>query len=75
MLIQVTDEDWGGEQAMITTVQTIRLITWAIVGLVVLANLLYWLGPATLRTEELLVIGLLILGLISFQVWLRRRGA
>jgi hypothetical protein len=75
LLIQVTDEDWGGEQAMITTVQTIRLITWAIVGLVVLANLLYWLGPATLRTEELLVIGLLILGLISFQVWLRRRGA
>jgi len=75
LLIQVTDEDWGGEQAMITTVQTTRLITWVIVGLVVLANLLYWLGPATLRTEELLVIGLLILGLISFQVWLRRRGA
>jgi hypothetical protein len=75
LLIQVTDEDWGGEQAMMTTVQTIRLITWVIVGLVVLANLLYWLGPAILRTEELLVIGLLIIGLIWFQVWLRRRGA
>jgi hypothetical protein len=75
LLIQVTDEDWGGEQAMMTTVQTTRLISWVIVGLVVLANLLYWLGPTALRTEELLVIGLLIIGLIWFQVWLRRRGA
>jgi len=42
--------------------QTSRLIIWVIVGLVVLANLLYWFGPATLRTEELVVIGLLIIG-------------
>ena len=55
--------------------QTTRLIIWVIVGLALLANLLYWFGPATLRTEELVVIGLLIAGLISFQVWLRRRGA
>ena len=55
--------------------RTSHLLTYVIVGLVVLANLLYWFGPATLRTEELLVIGLLIIGLISFQVWLRRRGA
>ena len=62
-------------QTMMTMRQTTRLITCVIVGLVVLANLLYWFGPATLRTEELVVIGLLIIGLISFQVWLRRRGA
>lgn len=62
-------EDWGGEQAMMTTTQTARLITWVIVGLV------YWFGPAALRTEELVVIGLLIIGLIWFQVWLGRRGA
>ncbi len=55
--------------------QTTRLITWVIVGLVVLANVLHWFGPAMLRTEELVVIGLLIIGLISFQVWLRRRGS
>ena len=54
--------------------QTTRLITWVIVGLVVLANLLYWFGPSTLRTDELVVIGLLIIGLICFQLWLRRRG-
>jgi hypothetical protein len=56
-------------------IQTSRLIVWAIVGLVVLANVLYWFAPATMRTEELVVIGLLIVGLIWFQVWLRRRGA
>jgi hypothetical protein len=65
----------GGEQVMLTRMQTTRLITCVIVGLVVFANLLYWFGPATLRTEELVVIGLSIIGLISFQVWLRRRGA
>jgi hypothetical protein len=60
---------------MMTKMQTTRLITWVIVGLVVLANLLYWFAPATPRSEELVVIGLLIIVLISFQVWLRRRGA
>jgi hypothetical protein len=61
---------------MMTAMQTTRLITWVIVGLVVLANIniLYWLGPATLRTEELVMIGLLIIGLIWVQVWFRRRS-
>jgi len=59
---------------MMTVMQTTRLMTWVIVGLVVLANLLYWFGPTTLRTYELVIIGLLIIGLIWFQVWLRRRG-
>jgi hypothetical protein len=60
--------------AMMTVTQTTRLIAWVIVGLIVLGILLYLFGPATLRTDELIVIGLLIIGLIWFQVWLRRRG-
>ena len=60
---------------MMTVTQTTRLIAWVIVGLIVLAILLYSFGPAALRTDELVVIGLLIIGLIWFQVWLRRRGA
>jgi hypothetical protein len=59
---------------MMTVTQTTRLIAWVIVGLIVLGILLYLFGPATLRTDELIVIGLLIIGLIWFQVWLRRRG-
>ncbi len=59
---------------MMTVTQTSRLIAWVIVGLIVLGILLYLFGPAALRTDELVVIGLLIIGLIWFQVWLRRRG-
>jgi hypothetical protein len=59
---------------MMTLTQTNRLLAWVIVGLIVLAILLYLFGPAALRTDELIVIGLLIIGLIWFQVWLRRRG-
>jgi hypothetical protein len=59
---------------MMTVTQTTRLIAWVIVGLIVLGILLYLFGPAALRTDELIVIGLLIIGLIWFQVWLRRRG-
>jgi hypothetical protein len=66
-------DSMGALTAMMTAMQTTRLITWLIIGLVVLANLLYWFGPATLRTYELLTIGLLIIGLIWFEVWLRRR--
>ena len=59
---------------MMTVTQASRLIAWVIVGLIVLAILLYLFGPTALRTDELVVIGLLIIGLIWFQVWLRRRG-
>ena len=59
---------------MMTLTQTNRLLAWVIVGLIVLAILLYLFGPAALRSDELIVIGLLIIGLIWFQVWLRRRG-
>ena len=59
---------------MMTITQTTRLLAWVILGLIVLGILLYLFGPAALRTDELIVIGLLIIGLIWFQVWLRRRG-
>jgi len=59
---------------MMTVTQTTRLLAWVIAGLIVLGVLLYLFGPAALRTDELIVIGLLIIGLIWFQVWLRRRG-
>ena len=57
---------------MMTVTQTTRLLAWVILGLIVLGILLYLFGPAALRTDELIVIGLLIIGLIWFQVWLRR---
>jgi hypothetical protein len=59
---------------MMTVTQTTRLIAWVIADLVVVVILLYSFGPAALRTDELIIIGLLIIGLIWFQVWLRRRG-
>jgi hypothetical protein len=59
---------------MMTVTQTTRLLAWVIVGLIVLGIVLYLFGPAALRTDELIIIGLLIIGLIWFQVWLRRRG-
>jgi hypothetical protein len=59
---------------MMTVTQTTRLLAWVIVGLILLGILLYLFGPAALRTDELIVIGLLIIGLIWFQVWLRRRA-
>jgi hypothetical protein len=58
---------------MMTVTQTTRLLAWVIVGLIVLGIVLYLFGPAALRTDELIVIGLLIIALIWFQVWLRRR--
>ncbi len=63
----------AGEWAMMTVTQASRLIAWVIIGLIVLAVLLYLFGPTALKTDELVVIGLLIIGLIWFQVWLRRR--
>ena len=59
---------------MMTVTQTTRLLAWVIVGLIVLGILLYLFGPEALRTDELIVIGLLIIALIWFQGWLRRRA-
>jgi hypothetical protein len=55
---------------MMTVPQTNRLFPWAIVGLIVLGILLHYFGPAELETDELIIIGLLILVLIGFRVWL-----
>jgi hypothetical protein len=60
---------------MMTVTQTTPLFPWVIVGLIVLGILSCLFGPAALRTDELVIIGLLIVGLASFRVWLRRRGA
>jgi hypothetical protein len=54
--------------------QATRLLGWVIAGLILLGILLYFFGSAALRTDEIIVIGLMIVGLIWFQVWLRRRG-
>jgi hypothetical protein len=59
---------------MMTMTQITRLMAWMITGLIVLGILLYFFGPAALRTDEIIIVGVLILGLIWFQVWLRRSG-
>jgi hypothetical protein len=41
------------------------LLRWVIAGLILLGVLLYFFGPAALRTDELIVIGLMIVALIS----------
>ena len=64
----------GGELAMLTVMQIARRIPWVIMGLILAGGLLHFFGPAELERDELIVIGALIVGLICFQVWLRRRG-
>ena len=56
---------------MLTVAQTARLLRWVIAGLILLGVLLYLFGPAVLRTDEAIVIGLMIVGLIWLQFWLR----
>jgi hypothetical protein len=62
----------GVAVAMMTLAQTSRLLPWTIAGLIVLGILLHFFGPAALETDELIVIGLLILVLVVFRVWLHR---
>ena len=47
-----------------------RLLPLTIAGLMVLGIVLHFFGPAELETDELIVIGLLILVLVGFRVWL-----
>ena len=59
---------------MLTVTQIARRIPWVIMGLILLGGLLHFFGPAELENDELIVIGVLIVALICFQVWLRRRS-
>ena len=52
--------------------QASYLIDWVIVGLIVIGGLFYFFGPRSLRTDEVIVVGLMILALIGFQIGLRR---
>jgi hypothetical protein len=54
-----------------TVAQTARLLRWVIAGVILLGVLLYLFGPAALRTDEAIVIGLMIVVLIWLQFWLR----
>jgi hypothetical protein len=53
--------------------QTARLLRWVIAGLILLGVLLYLFGPTALRTDEAIVIGLMIVVLIFCLVWLRQQ--
>jgi len=54
-----------------TVIETRRLLTWVIVALIFVGILLYIFGPATLRTDEIIVVGLLVVALVSLRIWLR----
>jgi hypothetical protein len=57
---------------MMSVSQTGRLVPWTVAALAIAALLLHFFGPAELETDELIVIGVLILALIGFRVWLRQ---
>jgi hypothetical protein len=59
---------------MMTAAQTARLLRWVIAGLILLGVLLYFFGPTALRTDEAIVIGLMIVALIWLQVRLRQHS-
>ena len=59
---------------MMTVAQTARLLRWVIGGLILLGVLLYFFGPASLRTDEAIVVGLMIAALIWLQVRLRQHS-
>jgi hypothetical protein len=59
---------------MMTVIQTARLLRWVIAGLILLGVLLYFFGPAALRIDEVIVVGLMMAGLIWLEVWLRRQS-
>lgn len=56
---------------MMTAVQTGRFVPWTVVVLFIIAILLHFFGPAELETDELIVIGALIVALLGFRIWLR----
>jgi hypothetical protein len=59
---------------MTTVAQTARLLRWVIAGLILAGVLLYFFGPTALRTDETIVIGLMIVALIWLQVRLHQHS-
>jgi predicted tellurium resistance membrane protein TerC len=57
---------------MMTVRQASQLIDGVIVAVIAIGGLFYFFGPVALRTDEVIVIGLIILALIGFQIGLRR---
>jgi hypothetical protein len=55
-----------------TVRQASQLLDWAVVALIVIGGLFYFFGPRSLRTDEVIIIGLMILALMGFQIGLRR---
>ena len=49
-----------------------QLVDWVVVALIVIGGLFYFFGPRSLRTDEVVVVGLMVLALIGFQIGLRR---
>jgi uncharacterized membrane protein YecN with MAPEG domain len=60
------------DRTMMTPAQTARLLVWVIPSLVVFGFLVHFLGVGT-TTEEIVVVGLVIIALICFLVWLRKK--
>ncbi len=59
-------------KVMMTLRQASQLIDGVIVALIAIGGLFYFFGPVSLRTDEVVVVGLMILALIGFQIGLRR---
>jgi len=59
---------------MMTVTETARLLRWVIAGVILLGVLLYIFGPTALRTDEVIIVGLMIAGLIWLDVWVRRQS-
>ncbi len=57
---------------MMTAAQTSRFVPWTVLALIIVAFLLHFFGPAELETDELIVVGVLIVALIGFRVGLRQ---
>ena len=55
-----------------TVRQASQLVDWVVVAPIVIGGLFYFFGPRSLRTGEVVVVGLMVLALIGFQIGLRR---
>jgi hypothetical protein len=62
-------------ECLMTVAQSARLLRWVIAGLILLGVLLYFFGPAALRSDEVIIIGLMIVALIWLQVRLHQHSA